>query len=127
MTTDQDFDYDYLVIGSGFGGSVSALRLVEKGWKVGIVEQGKRIGKKEIITAKEAPRKLYWLPALGLKGFFGYSIFRHLFIIKGVGVGGGSLVWGSVMLEPKLSFYDDENMKKMGVDWQKELAPTSPR
>ncbi len=120
--TSQNFDYEYLVVGSGFGGSVSALRLVEKGWKVGIIEQGKRVGKKEISAAKKAPRKLYWLPALGLKGFFGYGIFRHLFMIRGVGVGGGSLVWGSVMLEPKPSFYDDKNMKKMGIDWQKELA-----
>lgn len=117
------FDYDYLVIGSGFGGAASALRLTEKGWKVGVVEQGKRIGAKEITAGKNKLTKLMWMPELGMRGYFSQHLFRHVAIVGGVGVGGGSIVWGAVMLTPKPSFYQDPILKNLGLDLERELAP----
>jgi len=117
------FDYDYLIIGSGFGGAVSALRLAEKGWRVGVVEQGSRVGPKKIGAAKRNIFKLMWMPALGMRGYFAQSFFRHLGIVGGVGVGGGSLVWGAVMLEPKPEFYRAQALKNLGLDLEAELKP----
>ncbi|MEQ5843956.1 GMC family oxidoreductase [Paraburkholderia acidicola] len=115
--------YDYLVIGSGFGGSVAALRLAEKGWRVALVEQGRRIGPEEIKAGKSGLSKLLWAPRLGLRGYFVQHVFRHVLIVGGVGVGGGSIVWGSVMLEPKDAFYNDPVFKRLGIDMRRELAP----
>lgn len=117
------FNYDYLIIGSGFGGSASALRLAEKGWNVAVVEQGRRIGETEIKAGKRSMFKLMWMPALGLRGYFVQHFFRHVAIVGGIGVGGGSIVWAAVMLEPKESFYQDPRLKALGVDLKAELAP----
>ncbi len=87
------FDYDYLIIGSGFGGSASALRLAEKGWNVAVVEQGRRIGEKEIDAGKRSMFKLIWMPALGLRGYFVQHVIRHAAIV------GGCIVWSAVMLD----------------------------
>ena len=116
-------DYDYLIVGSGFGGAASALRLAEKGWKVGVVEQGRRLTSADLRAGKRSLRKLMWMPRLGLRGYFVQHLFRHVAIVGGVGVGGGSIVWAAVMLEPKASFYDDPKIKALGIDLKRELAP----
>ena len=120
---DQQFDYDALIVGSGFGGSVSALRMSEKGYRVAVLEQGRRIGRPEMEAAENSLRSLLWAPALGLKGFFTQNVFQHLNVVGGVGVGGGSLVYAAVLLEPRQDFFADPAWSEMGIDWQAELRP----
>lgn len=119
----EAFDYDIVIIGSGFGGSVSALRLAEKGWKIAVLEQGRRLTDAELAKAGTDPKALAWMPALGLKGFFAQDVFQHVGIVRGIGVGGGSLVYAAVLLQPRESFYQDPAWKSLSKDWQAELAP----
>ncbi|SHL11071.1 cholesterol oxidase [Desulfatibacillum alkenivorans DSM 16219] len=117
-------DYDFVVVGSGFGGSVSALRLTEKGYKVAVIEQGRRIGPKDVQAADEKPlRNFFWMPAAKMNGFFTQTIFRHVQIVGGVGLGGGSLVYAAVLLKPKTGFFKDPVWSNFGVDWEQELEP----
>ena len=116
-------DYDVIIIGSGFGGSVTALRLAEKGYRVAVLEQGRRATPADLRATEQGPRRLFWLPALGLKGYFTQHIFRHVTIVGGVGVGGGSLVYAAVLLEPKNAFFQDPAWSELGIDWRAELAP----
>ena len=115
-------DYDYIVIGSGFGGSVSALRLAEKGYRVAVLEQGRRVTPDDMAAAAGSLSKLFWLPGLGMRGFFLQSMFRHVGVVGGVGVGGGSLVYAAVLLEPKPAFFAEPAWSGLGLDWQAELA-----
>lgn len=115
-------DADVVVIGSGFGGSVSALRLAEKGYQVAVLEQGRRISSKQMREAAKDVRQLTWLPRLGLKGFFSQRFFRHLGLIRGIGVGGGSLVYAAVLLRPKKAFYESQIWRHL-LDWEKALKP----
>lgn len=115
-------DYDVVIIGSGFGGSVPALRLTEKGYRVAVVEQGRRITPDDMRAADRSIRKLFWLPRLGFRGFFVQHPFKHVGIVGGVGVGGGSLVYAAVLLKPDESFFEDPAWAHLGVDWQGELA-----
>ncbi len=119
----MNYDYDVLVVGSGFGGSVAALRLSEKGYRVGVLEQGRRVSDADLARAGCSVKDLFWLPSLGLKGFFVQRFFRHVTIIGGVGVGGGSLVYAAVLLEPPPSFFKDPAWNHLGVDWEAELKP----
>lgn len=119
----KTFDTDIAIIGSGFGGSVSALRLTEKGYRVVILEQGERLDKKRIEEADHKLSRFFWEPVLGGRGYFFQKLFRHLAVIGGVGVGGGSQVFAAVLLEPKEAFYRDPAWVNLGVDWEAELAP----
>jgi cholesterol oxidase len=115
-------DYDWIVIGSGFGGSVSALRLSEKGYRVCVLEKGKRFAPKDFPKSNwDLPRWL-WMPAAGLKGFFQMSFFEHVTIFHGVGVGGGSLVYANTLPTPKLGFFQAKSWAHL-ADWKKELEP----
>jgi len=116
-------DYDVAVIGSGFGGSVAALRLLEKGYKVVVLEQGNWASPEDIEEGDMDVRRLNWLPSLGSSGYFSQDFFRHVTLVRGVGIGGGSIVYASVLLKPKDAFYRDPGWAGLGVDWKTELAP----
>jgi cholesterol oxidase len=121
------FDADFIVIGSGFGGSVSALRLAEKGYRVIVLEQGRRIGPAEIAEGAARLRRFFWAPRLGCTGYFSQVIMRHLTAVRGVAVGGGSIVYAGVLLEPDEQFFKDPAWSTLGIDWREELAPCYSR
>ncbi len=116
----QQFDYDYVIIGSGFGGSVSALRLSEKGYKVLVIEKGKWYKKEEFPKTNWQLKKWLWLPTFKMFGILKMTIFRHTTIISGVGVGGGSLVYANTLPIPKSEFFNSGNWKGL-ADWESEL------
>lgn len=114
--------HDFLIIGSGFGGSVSALRLVEKGYKVLVVEKGRRFGPDDFPETNWDLKRWMWAPALGLRGIFKMSFFPHVTVVHGVGYGGGSLVYANTLPIPGDSFFQRKPWAGL-ADWQKELAP----
>jgi cholesterol oxidase len=117
-------DYDAVIIGSGFGGSVAALRLSEKGHRVAVLEQGRRLSNADKEQADKGPSHLFWMPSLGFKkGFFFQRFFKHATIVGGAGVGGGSQVYAAVLLDPRSEFYEDPAWNQLDVDWRIELKP----
>ncbi len=114
--------YDFIVIGSGFGGSVSALRLSEKGYSVCVLEKGKRFEPKDFPKTNWDLKKWLWMPAAGLKGIFQMSFMEHVTIFHGVGVGGGSLVYANTLPTPKLGFFKAKSWAHL-ADWNVELKP----
>lgn len=123
MTTPgQQFDHDYIIIGSGFGGSVAALRLSEKGYRVLVLEKGKRLSAKDFPERNWNLRKWLWLPALRFFGFFRITLYRHLTVLSGVGVGGGSLVYANALQVPPKEFFHSGSWAGL-ADWERELAP----
>lgn len=119
---DNEFEFDYIIIGSGFGGSVSALRLSEKGYKVLVIEKGKWFKDNDLPKTNWNLRKWLWLPSLRLFGIQNIALFRHATIINGIGVGGGSLVYANTLPKPKIPFYNHGSWAKL-TDWETELAP----
>jgi len=114
--------YDYIIIGSGFGGSVAALRLSQKGYSVLVIEKGKWKKPEDFPKTNWNLKKWMWLPALGFKGIFKMTFFRHLSVISGVGVGGGSLVYANTLPKPKDNFFNSGSWKEI-LDWKNELKP----
>ncbi|WP_405134825.1 GMC oxidoreductase [Nocardia sp. NBC_01388] len=118
-----NFDFDWLVIGSGFGGAVSALRLSEKGYRVGVLEQGRRFADTDFAEKATQLRKFLWLPGLGLRGILRIAPYKHAMVLGGVGVGGGSLVYANTMYQPQHDdFYRHPQWSEL-ADWRAELEP----
>ena len=116
------FDYDVLVIGSGFGGSVSALRLTEKGYAVGVLEAGARFADEDFPATSFDIRRYLFAPRLGCYGIQRLDVLRDAFVMSGAGVGGGSLVYANTLYEPLAAFYTDPQWRSI-TDWRDELAP----
>jgi cholesterol oxidase len=115
-------DYDCIIIGSGFGGSVSAMRLSEKGYKVLVIEKGKRWQSNGFPKTNWNLKRYLWIPALRFFGFMKLSFFREVFILSGVGVGGGSLVYANTHMMPDEKFYSNKIWADLN-DWKSALAP----
>lgn len=113
-------DYDVLIIGSGFGGSVSALRLTEKGYRVGVLEAGRRFEDAEFAKTSWNLRKFLWAPQLGMYGIQRIHLLRNVMILAGAGVGGGSLNYANTLYVPPEPFFNDPQWKNI-TDWRAEL------
>lgn len=122
MISNDGFDYDWLIIGSGFGGSVSALRLAEKGYTVGILEAGRRYRDQDYARSTWDLRRFLWAPALGLRGIFRLTPFKDVFIASGSAVGGGSVVYANTLYRASPDFFTNPQWSALG-DWSSTLAP----
>jgi cholesterol oxidase len=116
------YDYDWIVVGSGFGGSVSALRLAEKGYDVAVLECGKRFGDDDFPSSTWDSRRYFWAPRMGMKGIFRLSLFRDVAVVSGCGVGGGSLGYANTLYVPPSPFFQDPQWADL-EDWEARLAP----
>ncbi len=115
-------EYDYIIIGSGFGGSVSALRLAQKGYTVLVIEKGKWYSSNDFPKTNWNIKKWLWLPSLRFHGIMKMTFFKDVGIISGTGVGGGSLVYANTLPKPKDSFYKNGSWADL-KNWKEELKP----
>jgi cholesterol oxidase len=118
----ESSEYDYLIIRSGFGGSTSALRLAEKGYRVLVVEKGSELTAKDFPETNWSVRRWLWAPALGFRGLFQMRPFRHVQVLAGAGVGGGSLTYANTLPIPKSGFFRSPAWSNL-ADWEQELLP----
>ena len=116
------YDYDVIVVGSGFGGSVTALRLTEKGYRVGVLEAGRRFTPATLPKNSWDLRNYLWAPKLGMYGLQRIHLLGNVMVLAGAGVGGGSLNYANTLYVPPKAFFDDPQWKDV-TDWQDELAP----
>jgi cholesterol oxidase len=115
-------DFDVVVVGSGFGGSVAALRLSEKGYRVAVLEAGARFDATNLPRTSWEIRRFLWAPTLGCYGIQRVHFLRDVLVLAGAGVGGGSLNYANTLYEPLAAFYDDAQWPA-GTDWRAELRP----
>ncbi len=115
-------DFDVVVIGSGFGGSVAALRLTEKGYRVAVLEAGRRFNEKDFPKTSWRLSRFLFMPRLGLRGIQRIHALPDVLVLAGAGVGGGSLVYANTLYMPPDSYFNDEQWKKI-TDWKSELTP----
>ena len=116
----NQFDFDFIVIGSGFGGSVSAHRLVEKGYRVAVMEMGRRWTPDSLPRTSWSIHRWFWRPKLGLRGFFNMRFFRHATIFHGCAVGGGSITYASTLLAPPEKVWEAGCWTGL-ADWKAEM------
>ena len=115
-------DFDVVVIGSGFGGSVAALRLTEKGHKVAVLEAGRRFSDKDFPKTSWRLNRFLFIPRLGLRGIQRIHVLPDVLVLAGAGVGGGSLVYANTLYKPPTSYFEDKQWKHI-TDWEAELSP----
>ncbi|HWE88440.1 MAG TPA: GMC family oxidoreductase [Pseudonocardiaceae bacterium] len=115
-------DFDVIVVGSGFGGSVAALRLTEKGYRVAVIEAGRRFADDELPKTSWNLRRYLWAPSLGFYGIQRIHLLNNLMILAGAGVGGGSLVYANTLYRPLKPFFRDKQWAHI-TDWEDELSP----
>ena len=116
----KDQCYDYIIIGSGFGGAVAALRLSEKGYKVLVLEKGKWFTAVDFAKTNWNLKRWLWIPLIKFYGIFKITFYRHVGILSGVGVGGGSLVYANTLPIPKKEFFEADSWSHL-ADWENEL------
>src|SRR5246127_4094579 len=115
-------DYDVLIIGSGFGGSITALRLTEKGYRVGVLEAGRRFNDEDFAKTSWNLRKFLWAPQLGCYGIQRIHLLQDCMILAGAGVGGGSLNYANTLYVPPDPFFNDRQWSHI-TNWRAELMP----
>ncbi|PNG18913.1 GMC family oxidoreductase N-terminal domain-containing protein [Streptomyces cahuitamycinicus] len=118
----DDYDYDVIVVGSGFGGSVTALRLTEKGYRVGVLEAGRRFTRETLPKNSWDLRNYLWAPKLGMYGIQRIHLLGNVMVLAGAGVGGGSLNYANTLYVPPKPFFEDPQWRDI-TDWQEELKP----
>ena len=115
-------DFDVVIIGSGFGGSVSALRLTEKNYRVCVLEAGRRFSDKDFPKTSWRLSKFIYAPRLGLRGIQRIHALPDVLVLAGAGVGGGSLVYANTLYIPPDTYFNDKHWKHI-TDWKSELLP----
>jgi cholesterol oxidase len=115
-------DFDWVIVGSGFGGSVSALRLAEKGYRVAVIEVGRRFADEDFAKTAWNLRRYFWMPKIGLRGILRIIPFKDVMVASGCGVGGGSLGYANTLYRPRPAFFKDEQWSGL-ADWEVELGP----
>jgi len=110
----QVYDFDFIIVGSGFGGSVSAMRLSQKGYSVAVIESGKRWKAEDFPKTNWSLRKFLWMPKLGLYGIQRINLLKDFLLVSGAGVGGGSLVYACTLYVPGEKFFNSPTYSKMG-------------
>jgi len=123
-----EFDYDVVVIGSGFGGSVTALRLTEKGYRVGVLEAGRRYTNETLPKTSWRLRKFLWAPKLGLHGIQRITLLKDVLILSGAGVGGGSLVYANTLMSrwvPSTTTTSGGTSPTGGTSWRRSTTRPS--